>query len=90
MKEIAEKYVQDIQEMKLNASADPTIVEESTSTAMVDGNDGLGPVVAKFCMDLAIEKAMGAGISMVAAKVKQNLRGNKNKWNYQCFSYRFE
>lgn len=51
-------------------NAQPTVEEEFTSVAVVNGNNGLGPIIGKFCMDIAMEKALGSGIGMVAAKVK--------------------
>ncbi|CAG2103471.1 unnamed protein product, partial [Medioppia subpectinata] len=39
------------------ANGEPIILNESASTAWVDGNNLLGPVVGMFCMELAIKKA---------------------------------
>ena len=44
------------------------IVEESPGTAVVEGDNGLGMVVSKRCMDLAIEKASQVGIGAVCAR----------------------
>lgn len=38
------------------------------ATALVDGENALGQVVGKFCMELAIEKAKCFGIGMVTAR----------------------
>jgi L-2-hydroxycarboxylate dehydrogenase (NAD+) len=43
------------------------IVHETPSTALVDGDSGLGPVVGYRAMDIAIEKAKECGTGMVAA-----------------------
>jgi LDH2 family malate/lactate/ureidoglycolate dehydrogenase len=43
-------------------------MNETVATACVDGNNLLGPVVGKFCMNLAIKKAKDAGIGMVVAR----------------------
>lgn len=43
------------------------IVKQSSATALVEGNNLLGPVVGKFCMNLAIEKAKQSGIGWVVA-----------------------
>lgn len=46
----------------------PTILKETVATAWIDGNALLGPVVGKFCMELAIKKAKECGIGWVVAK----------------------
>ncbi|XP_042209767.1 uncharacterized oxidoreductase YjmC-like [Homarus americanus] len=61
-------YVNDLRKNLCDGGAAPTIVKESVSTAFVDGNNGLGPVVGNFCMDLAIKKAKATGIGWVCAK----------------------
>lgn len=63
-----EMYVNDILKKVCEGGATPTILKESSSTALVDGNNGLGPVVGNFCMDLAIKKAKSEGIGWVCAK----------------------
>ena len=47
---------------------EPTIVKESAGTALVEGNNLIGPYVARFCMDLAIQKAKTAGIGFVSCR----------------------
>src|SRR6185436_6770836 len=42
---------------RVNATPDIKIIHESPSTAVVDGDSGLGLVVAPFAMKIAIEKA---------------------------------
>ncbi|KAL1110429.1 hypothetical protein AAG570_007960 [Ranatra chinensis] len=63
-----EMYVRDIQNNICDGHAVPTILKENTSTAWVSGNNGLGPVVGNFCMNLAIQKAHQSGVGWVAAK----------------------
>ncbi|XP_062593563.1 uncharacterized oxidoreductase YjmC-like [Saccostrea cucullata] len=48
--------------------ASPEIVKQTVATALVDGNNLLGPVVGKFAVDLAIKKAKEAGIGMVTVR----------------------
>ncbi len=43
------------------------VVHETPSTALVDGDEGLGPVVGHRAMSIAIEKAKECGTGMVAA-----------------------
>lgn len=63
-----EMYIRDIQSKICAPNAEPTIEKQSASTALVDGHNGLGAVVGKFCMNLAIEKAAQTGIGIVAAR----------------------
>lgn len=53
---------------RLNADAKIEVVYQSPSTATVEGDRGLGPLVATRCMRLAIEKARSAGMGCVAAR----------------------
>ena len=43
----------------------PTIAQEGPATAMVDGHFGFGQIIAKFAMELAMEKAAASGVSAV-------------------------
>jgi len=63
-----EMYVREIKNKLCNPAATPEVIKNSPSTAWVDGNNGLGPVVGNFCMDLAIEKARATGAGVVVAK----------------------
>ncbi|QEH40841.1 Ldh family oxidoreductase [Chitinophaga sp. XS-30] len=53
---------------RINATPDIRIVHESPSTAVVDGDSGLGLVVAPFAMQVAIEKARTAGTGWVSVR----------------------
>lgn len=44
------------------------ILKETDTTALVDGNLGLGLYVGPYCMDLAIKKAKKHGVGFVACK----------------------
>ncbi|KAK7109474.1 uncharacterized oxidoreductase YjmC-like [Littorina saxatilis] len=61
-------YVRDIQSGMTVHNVEPTVVKETAATALVEGNNVLGPVVGRFCMDLAIQKAKEAGIGWVSAR----------------------
>ncbi len=61
-------YVRLWEAKRVNASPDIRIVHESPSTATVDGDSGLGLVVAPFAMELAIQKAKTAGTGWVAVE----------------------
>jgi len=51
-----------------NARTNFDLIKDMAATAVVDGHDGMGMVISKKCMDIAIEKAKTYGISMVIAK----------------------
>lgn len=53
---------------RVNASPHVRVVHESPSTAVVDGDSGLGLVVAPKAMEIAIAKAQVAGTGWVAVK----------------------
>lgn len=63
-----EMYITDVKTKTTYASGTPEIVKETVATALVEGNNILGPVVGRFCMDLAIQKAKEAGIGWVSAR----------------------
>jgi LDH2 family malate/lactate/ureidoglycolate dehydrogenase len=44
------------------------ILKDSLATAVVDGHNGMGQIIAKKAMDLAIEKAKTYGMGMVVAR----------------------
>lgn len=44
------------------------IIREGPATAVVDGHDGMGHVIARKSMELAIEKARRCGLGMVAVR----------------------
>ena len=53
---------------RINAKPNLRIVHETPSTAVVDGDAGLGLVVAPFAMKIAIEKAKQVGTGWVSVK----------------------
>lgn len=61
-------YLDRIKEGILNAVTLPEIVKEGPTTAVIDGHNGLGHVIAKQAMQLAIDKASKFGMGMVAVK----------------------
>ena len=61
-------YVRLWEKGRINTSPNIRIVHESPSTAVVDGDAGLGLVVAPFAMQVAIDKANQAGTGWVAVK----------------------
>jgi len=61
-------YVRLWEAKRVNAQPSVKIVHESPSTAVVDGDSGLGLVVAPQAMAIAIEKAKTVGTGWVAVK----------------------
>ena len=53
---------------RINANPQIKIIHETPSTAVVDGDRGLGLVVAPFAMQLAIEKAKQVGTGWVSVQ----------------------
>ena len=53
---------------RINTTPGIKIIHQTPSTAVVDGDSGLGLVVAPFAMDVAIEKAKNAGTGWVSVQ----------------------
>ena len=49
-------------------NAKPSIVRETASTALIEGNNSLGAVVGNFAMGVAIEKAKTTGVGWVTVR----------------------
>ncbi|HWK58911.1 MAG TPA: Ldh family oxidoreductase [Parapedobacter sp.] len=61
-------YVRLWENGRLNATPKPHVVHETPTTATVDGDGGLGLVVAPYAMEIAIEKARQYGSGWVAIR----------------------
>src|ERR1043165_4745350 len=61
-------YVRLWEAKRVNATPDIKIIHETPSTAVVDGDAGLGLVVAPFAMQVAIDKAKTAGTGWVSVR----------------------
>ncbi|WP_158992253.1 Ldh family oxidoreductase [Mucilaginibacter sp. L196] len=61
-------YVRLWEKQRINATPDIKIVHETPTTATVDGDGGLGLVVAPFAMRIAIEKAEKYGSGWVSVR----------------------
>ncbi len=61
-------YVRLWEKKRINPTPEIRIVHETPSTAVVDGDAGLGLVVAPFAMQVAIEKAEKVGTGWVSVK----------------------
>ena len=62
------KWVIGLESGAINARCAPRVIRETANAALVDGDRGLGPVVAKVATALVAEKARGAGIAMVSVR----------------------
>jgi len=61
-------YVRLWEKQRINATPDIKIVHETATTATVDGDAGLGLVVAPFAMKVAIKKAEKYGSGWVSVR----------------------
>lgn len=61
-------YVRLWEKGRINATPNIQVIHETPSTAVVDGDGGLGLVVAPFAMQVAIDKAKNAGTGWVSVK----------------------
>ena len=61
-------YLDRIKEGIVNPVTKVEIVRESPTTAVIDGNNGMGHVVGKRAMEMCIQKAKTYGMGMVAVR----------------------
>jgi L-2-hydroxycarboxylate dehydrogenase (NAD+) len=61
-------YVRLWEAKRINANPDMQIIHETPSTAVIDGDSGLGLVVAPYAMQVAIEKAKQVGTGWVSVQ----------------------
>src|SRR5262245_57329549 len=61
-------YVMKLQAGSINKTPDVRVVSDAPACALIDGDNGMGPVVGKRAMKLAIEKAATQGIGFVAVR----------------------
>ena len=61
-------YIDRIRDGILNPVTQVEVVRESPTTAVVDGHNGMGHVIAKRSMQMAIDKAKKYGMGMVAVR----------------------
>lgn len=62
------RYVQWLREGKVFAGRTLTVIAESATHAVVDGNVGLGQTIGPLAVDLGIAKARAAGLAVVALR----------------------
>ncbi|RKX91394.1 MAG: Ldh family oxidoreductase [Spirochaetes bacterium] len=61
-------YIDRIDAGIMNPVTEITVVRDRKTTAVLDGNNGLGHVVSKTAMQMAIDKAKAHGMGMVAVR----------------------
>src|SRR6266496_1371475 len=61
-------YVKWLTEGSMTARPNIRVISESSSTALVDGDTGIGMVIGHRAMELAIQKAKSSGVAMVAVR----------------------
>lgn len=62
------RYHKGIEKGTIHVDAKPEIVFETPISAVVDGHDGMGQLIASFSMKKAIEKALTTGIGIVTVR----------------------
>ncbi|WP_146344973.1 Ldh family oxidoreductase [Falsiphaeobacter marinintestinus] len=62
------QYIQRIKAGGMNVTPSFRLIEDRTSTALIDGDNGLGHLVMSHAADLAMEKAEKTGIAWVGAR----------------------
>jgi LDH2 family malate/lactate/ureidoglycolate dehydrogenase len=67
------RYCEMLENGGIVAGAQFEIVTETSATALVNGHNGFGQVIASRAMDLAIEKARELGVGLVAVKHSNHL-----------------
>jgi L-2-hydroxycarboxylate dehydrogenase (NAD+) len=61
-------YVKWLREGSMNPKPDIRVVSESVSSALIDGDRGIGMVIGQRAMELAIRKARDSGVAMVGVR----------------------
>lgn len=62
------RYVQWLTEGKVLAGRTPTVVTETATHAVLDGNRGFGQTIGPIAVDLGIAKARAAGMAIIALR----------------------
>src|SRR5258708_22083611 len=65
-------YVRRIKAGGINLRPNIRVVAEQASTAVVDGDNAMGPLVMRFAAQVAINKAREAGVGSVGARMSNH------------------
>jgi uncharacterized oxidoreductase len=79
-------YLEMAADGRVNPAAEPRVVRETASTAVVDGGWQFGQVTARFAMDLAIAKARGGGVGVVQLFQSGHV-GRLGEWAAQALDH---
>ena len=60
-------YARRVRSGQIRPGVKPLIVRQNEATALMDGRQGLGQVTSVLAMDLAVSKALNAGVGVVSA-----------------------
>ncbi|XP_017873539.1 PREDICTED: uncharacterized oxidoreductase YjmC [Drosophila arizonae] len=77
----------DLHNLTIDPHMQPKVLSERDALALVDGQNAPGPVVANYCMDLAMDKARKQGLGYVAA-CHSNSIGLESWYASQALSHR--
>lgn len=61
-------YLDRIREGMIDLDAEPEVVKSTSTSAVVDGHEGMGQLISYFSMNKAIDKAEAAGLGAIAVK----------------------
>jgi LDH2 family malate/lactate/ureidoglycolate dehydrogenase len=79
-------YVKWLREGSMTAKPNIRAVSESNSSALIDGDRGIGMVIGRYAMDLAIRKARESGVAMVAVRNSRHF-GMSAYYSMQALSH---
>lgn len=65
---ILQSHIDRIERGGYNLSPHIRVIKETAAFAVVDGDNAIGPVSAKFCLDYALEKCRDSGVFTVFAR----------------------
>lgn len=76
-------YLQAISDGLIVPDARPAVIEESATSALVDGKDGFGHIAAAFATDVAARKARESKVAVVSV-VRCNHIGRLGEWGIRA------
>ena len=62
------RYHKGIEKGQIHLDAKPEVVFETPMSAVIDGHSGMGQLISKYAMDMAIEKAEKVGVGIVTVR----------------------
>lgn len=80
-----EKYLEMINDGRIEPGSQPIVKRETQVTANVDGNAAFGQIVGRKATNLAIEKARGSGVGVIGVRNANHL-GRVGEWSEKATS----